>query len=342
MQDRLKRAKWLVLLFVAVPLVVWSDSTVDTVGGGGGGASSVSELGDDIACGADEFVKRNAADDAWECAAGAVGGDALTSSGLNQFATTTSANLRTVITDPSGSGALVFANSPVLVSPALGTPSSGDPVNLSGSAPNVTAGAAVLASQDPANCPAGEVAGGVSQAFTAEDCLDPVTLTEFNASGGAGLACSAGSCATASQEAAFLADGGSTSLTCGGGTIGKAQVMDDGTLQTCDGATTAVLRTFTPSTVWSGSTAVNPSSIGSGACNSADTTATATGVASTDVISWTPNADISSVTGYAPVTTGGAIIYVFPTTNTVNFRVCNPTSSSVDPVSITINWRVER
>lgn len=165
---------------------------------------------------------------------------------------------------------------------------------------------------------------------------------EINGAGGAGLACSSGSCATASQETSFLADGGTTPLTCGGSASGKAQVMDDGTFQACDGATTSVLRTFTPSTVWSGATAVNPSSISSGACNSADTTATATGVASTDVISWTPNADISGVTGYAPVTTGGVIIYVFPTANTVNFRVCNPTSSSIDPGSITINWRVER
>ena len=176
----MKRAKWLVLLFVAVPLVVWSDSTVDTVGGGGG-VSSISLLGDDIACPADQFVKRNAADNAWECAAGAVGGDALTTSGLNQFAATTSANFRTVITNPTGSGAVVFADGPVLVSPALGTPTSGDPINLSGQAPYVTAGAAVLASQDPANCPAGEVAGGVSQAFTAQDCLNPVTATEFSA-----------------------------------------------------------------------------------------------------------------------------------------------------------------
>lgn len=95
-------------------------------------------------------------------------------------------------------------------------------------------------------------------------------------------------------------------------------------------------------TIASDATEVNPTSIASGACNSANTTATATGVASTDVIVWTPNADISAVTGYTPATTGGVIIYVFPTTNTVNFRVCNPTADPIDPGSITINWRVER
>lgn len=165
---------------------------------------------------------------------------------------------------------------------------------------------------------------------------------EINGAGGAGLACSSGSCATASQETGFLADGGTTALTCGSSTAGKAQVMDDGTFQVCDGAATPVVRTFTPGTVWSGATAVNPTSISSGACNSADTTATATGIATTDVVSWSPNADISGVTGYTPSVSGGVILYVFPTTNTINFRVCNPTASSVDPGLITINWRVER
>lgn len=165
---------------------------------------------------------------------------------------------------------------------------------------------------------------------------------EINGAGGAGVACSSGSCATASQETGFLADGGTTALTCGSSTAGQVQVMDNGTLQICDGATTPVIRTFTASTVWSGATAVNPSSISSGACNSADTTATATGIATTDVISWSPSTDISSVTGYTPATTGGVILYVFPTANTINFRVCNPTASAIDPGSITINWRAER
>jgi hypothetical protein len=50
-------------------------------------------------------------------------GNAQTSAPLSQFAATTSAQLASVISDETGSGALVFANSPVLVTPALGTPS---------------------------------------------------------------------------------------------------------------------------------------------------------------------------------------------------------------------------
>ena len=41
------------------------------------------------------------------------------------LATPTSANLRTVVSDETGTGALVFATSPTLVTPALGTPTSG-------------------------------------------------------------------------------------------------------------------------------------------------------------------------------------------------------------------------
>lgn len=54
------------------------------------------------------------------------GGDALTSNPLSQFAATTSAQLRSVLSDETGTGAAVFADSPTLVTPALGTPSGGD------------------------------------------------------------------------------------------------------------------------------------------------------------------------------------------------------------------------
>lgn len=64
--------------------------------------------------------------------AGAGGGDALTTDPLSQFAATTSAELRGVISDETGTGALVFATSPTLVTPALGTPASGTLTNCSG------------------------------------------------------------------------------------------------------------------------------------------------------------------------------------------------------------------
>jgi hypothetical protein len=48
------------------------------------------------------------------------------------LSTPSSANLASVVSDETGSGALVFANSPTLVTPALGTPSSGTLTNATG------------------------------------------------------------------------------------------------------------------------------------------------------------------------------------------------------------------
>lgn len=66
----------------------------------------------------------------WANVAG--GGDALTTSPLSQFAATTSAQLAGVISDETGSGALVFATSPTLVTPDLGTPSALTLTNATG------------------------------------------------------------------------------------------------------------------------------------------------------------------------------------------------------------------
>ena len=60
---------------------------------------------------------------------GAVTGLATTAGTLAQFGATTSSQLAGVISDETGSGALVFATSPPLVTPALGTPSSGTLTN---------------------------------------------------------------------------------------------------------------------------------------------------------------------------------------------------------------------
>lgn len=57
---------------------------------------------------------------------------ALTGGHLGQFAATTSAQLAGVISDETGSGALVFATSPTFVTPILGTPSSGTLTNATG------------------------------------------------------------------------------------------------------------------------------------------------------------------------------------------------------------------
>ena len=59
--------------------------------------------------------------------------------------TPSSANLAAAVTDETGTGALVFATSPTLVTPALGTPASGVLTNCTGTAAGLTAGNATTA-----------------------------------------------------------------------------------------------------------------------------------------------------------------------------------------------------
>lgn len=91
----------------------------------------------------------------------------------------------------------------------------------------------------------------------------------------------------------------------------------------------------------SGTAALGTAAIASGA-SAAIVSVPAAGVLTTDVITWIPNADISGVTGYAPVTGGGLIIYPFPTAGAVNFKVGNPTGAAITPGAVTLNWRVTR
>ena len=67
---------------------------------------------------------------AWATSSG--GGNAQTANPLSQFASTTSSQLAGVMSDETGSGALVFATSPTLVTPILGTPTSGTLTNCTG------------------------------------------------------------------------------------------------------------------------------------------------------------------------------------------------------------------
>ena len=98
--------------------------------------------------------------------------------------------------------------------------------------------------------------------------------------------------------------------------------------------------TFTQ-TVASGSQALGTITIPANSCATA-INVSATGVASTDTINWTPNADISGATGYSYTSTDGLKIYLWPTSGNVNFHVCNGTATAITPGAVTLNWRVYR
>jgi hypothetical protein len=94
----------------------------DSGAGGNKGLVPATITGD-----ATKFLKGNGT---WASIPG--GGDALTTSSLAQFAATTSLELKNVISDETGSGLLVFATSPTLTTPLLGTPTSGVLTNCTG------------------------------------------------------------------------------------------------------------------------------------------------------------------------------------------------------------------
>jgi hypothetical protein len=75
------------------------------------------------------------------------GGTGITSFGAgvaDWLGTPSSANLITAVTDETGSGALVFATSPTLVTPVLGTPASGTLTNATGLPPAGVVGTAAI------------------------------------------------------------------------------------------------------------------------------------------------------------------------------------------------------
>ena len=97
-----------------------------------------------------------------------------------------------------------------------------------------------------------------------------------------------------------------------------------------------------PRIIVSGTKALATSEIASGACSAAQDGGTATGTATTDIIDWGFNADPTGITGFGPSADGGLFIYAYPTSDHVNFKVCNNTADAVTPGAMTLNWRVLR
>jgi hypothetical protein len=194
---------------------------------------------------------------------------ARASSNLGFFGSTTSAQLAGVISDKTGSGALVFATSPTLTTPTIGV--------------------------------------ATATSVNKMTITPPATSSTLTVADGKTLAAS---------NTLTLTGADSSSVSFGGG----------GTV------------TYT---IANGTSALGAIAITANSCATLVTTL-AIGTTSTDTISWSPNADISGVTGYGILPTDGLKVYPYPTTNSVNWRVCNGTGSSITPGSVTLNWRVVR
>ncbi len=68
---------------------------------------------------------------------------------------------------------------------------------------------------------------------------------------------------------------------------------------------------------------------------SGSTTVTMTGTLTTSVFDITPNADTSAVTGWG--SSGGLILDAWPTSNTLNYKICNQTAGNITPGAVTFN-----
>lgn len=90
-----------------------------------------------------------------------------------------------------------------------------------------------------------------------------------------------------------------------------------------------------PFTIGSGTAAMTTAGITTGACGTTVTVA-ATGVLTTDVISFSRNAAATIGNG------GGLTLNAWPTAGSVNFNYCNSAAGTITPTAMTINWTVVR
>lgn len=131
---------------------------------------------------------------------------------------------------------------------------------------------------------------------------------------------------------------------CGSGAVSSVTAGPSGavTASPTTGAVVVDIDTaYVPQKIATGTSVLGTSSISANTCATVVTT-TATGTATTDVITYTPNADITSATGYGVGASDGLRIYPYPSANNVNWKVCNYTGSSITPGAVTLNWKVIR
>jgi hypothetical protein len=131
-------------------------------------------------------------------------------------------------------------------------------------------------------------------------------------------------------------------FTYNGGAPSGNYMRGNGTAFVSSSIQQADLPSTSTQTIASGTATLGTSAISSGSCASAVSVA-GSGILTTDTIKYTPNADPTGVTGYGVSSTGAVLtVYAYPTAGYVNFKVCNSTSSSITPGSMTLNYEVTR
>lgn len=181
----------------------------------------------------------SASNNRWEPGAGGGGGgDALVANPLSQFAATTSAQLAATISNETGSGLLVFATTPTLVTPVLGVATI---TSLNKIAITAPATSATLTIPDGVTF-TGPPASGTAATLAGTETLSGKTLTTPTIA----------SFANAAHNHSDAAGGGAISAAGISGVIpianlatgtptGSKFIRDDGTLQTVSGGGDALV-----------------------------------------------------------------------------------------------------
>jgi hypothetical protein len=116
------------------------------------------------------------------------------------------------------------------------------------------------------------------------------------------------------------------------GTAATTQAAGD---TSTDLATDAFVMTAVGTVVADTTITIGTTAVGANTCTSASTV-TMTNLTATMAFSMSPQVDVSAITGWGA--TGGLVIDAWPTTNTLNYKVCNQTGSSITPSSsVTFN-----
>lgn len=259
-------------------------------------------------------------------------GDALTSNPLSQFAATTSAQFAGVISNETGSGLVVLNDTPTLIAPILGTPTSatltnatGLPIStgVSGLGTGIATFLGTPSSANLASAVTNETGSGLLVFATSPTLTTPVL--------GVATATSINGLTVTSSTGTFTLTNGKT-----------LSVSNTLTFTGTDSSSVAFGAGGTVTyTVCSGTVALGTSAISAGAA-ATTVTQTCTGLASTDNLDLDFNSSPLGVTGYVPSVNGMLTVVSWPTSNTINISVINNTANSITPGAITLNYRVTR
>ena len=97
-----------------------------------------------------------------------------------------------------------------------------------------------------------------------------------------------------------------------------------------------------PAAIFSGEATMLTAEIAPNVCAASEVSQAAVGIASTDVVTMSFQSDPSGAAGYGAGAVDGLVIYGYPGSDVVLFKVCNVTATAITPGAMTINWQVAK